>query len=161
VLCTNNALWDMMGCPLCAPMGHWCTTTHHTVYAAGVASGRQCAVRSAHPTAHNHSPPAAHRPHRHCHYLIHNPRQKVPPPTVHRAPPPTHTHTPPPPPTTPGRQGALAPQANGAPPPPPPPPSRQTLADLRPPNRTPSTGSPPSRCLYQTPAAVGGRAEHP
>ena len=31
---------------------------------------------------------------------------------------------------------------------------------MRPPNRTPSTGSPPSRCLYQTPAAMGGRAEH-
>jgi hypothetical protein len=35
------------------------------------------------------------------------------------------------------------------------------LTVLRPPNRTPSTGSPPSRCLYQTPAAMGGRAEHP
>jgi hypothetical protein len=33
--------------------------------------------------------------------------------------------------------------------------------DLRPPNRTPSTGNQPSRCLYQTPAAMGGRAEHP
>jgi hypothetical protein len=33
--------------------------------------------------------------------------------------------------------------------------------DLGPPNRTPCTGNPPSRCLYQTPAAVGGRDEHP
>jgi hypothetical protein len=32
---------------------------------------------------------------------------------------------------------------------------------LRTPNRTPCTGNPPSRCLYQTPAAVGGRDEHP
>jgi hypothetical protein len=37
----------------------------------------------------------------------------------------------------------------------------QPLADWRPPNRTPSTGRPPSRCLYQTPAAMGGRADHP
>jgi hypothetical protein len=33
--------------------------------------------------------------------------------------------------------------------------------DLRTPNRTPCTGNPPSRCLYQTPAAVGGRNEDP
>ena len=32
--------------------------------------------------------------------------------------------------------------------------------DLRTPNRTPCTGNPPSRCLYQTPAAVGGRDEN-
>jgi hypothetical protein len=32
---------------------------------------------------------------------------------------------------------------------------------LRTPNRTPCMGNPPSRCLYQTPAAVGGRDEHP
>jgi hypothetical protein len=35
------------------------------------------------------------------------------------------------------------------------------FTDLRPPNRTPCTGNPPSRCLYQTPAAMSGRAEHP
>jgi hypothetical protein len=43
--------------------------------------------------------------------------------------------------------------------------SSPNFTDLRPPSpsRTPSTGSPPSRCLYQTPAAMGGRAgaEHP
>jgi hypothetical protein len=35
------------------------------------------------------------------------------------------------------------------------------FTDLRLPNRTPCTGNPPSRCLYQIPAAVGGRDEHP
>jgi hypothetical protein len=35
------------------------------------------------------------------------------------------------------------------------------FTDLRPPNRTPSADSLPSRCLYQTPAAMGERAEHP
>jgi hypothetical protein len=39
--------------------------------------------------------------------------------------------------------------------------SRCNWSDLRPPNLTPSTGSPPSRWLYQPPAAMGGRAEHP
>jgi hypothetical protein len=39
----------------------------------------------------------------------------------------------------------------------------QPFTALRPQNRTPSTGSPPLRCLlyHQTPAAMGGRAEHP
>jgi hypothetical protein len=37
----------------------------------------------------------------------------------------------------------------------------KALPDMRPPPRPPSTGSPPSRCLYQPPAAMGGRAEHP
>jgi hypothetical protein len=40
-------------------------------------------------------------------------------------------------------------------------PSSPNLTDLRPPNRTPGTGNPPSRCLYQTPAAVGGVGRAP
>jgi hypothetical protein len=40
--------------------------------------------------------------------------------------------------------------------------NRQTGTDLRPPNRTPRcTGNLPPRCLYQPPAAMDGRAEHP